>query len=93
MTPNINIWGIYKGEATKLRQLKLILHYQRLYLNSLFLSGQSDHPLLAIHTSNIMSKPLHPQIQLYYTTEVQKSIYNKIHFGLKCKYGLQFKVN
>ena len=45
----------------------LILHYQRLLLISLFLSGQSDHPLLAIHISSAMSKPLHPHIPLYYT--------------------------
>lgn len=38
----------------------LILFYQRLYLFSLFLSGQSDHPLLAIYTSRLLSKPNTP---------------------------------
>ena len=35
----------------------LILYYQRLFLISLFYSGQSDHPLLAIYTSRLLSKP------------------------------------
>ena len=34
----------------------LILYYQRLYLIFAFLSGQAT-PLLAIHTSGVLSKP------------------------------------
>lgn len=58
--------NIVKG-VTALRQLMLILYYQRLNLFSLFYSGRSDHPLLAIYTSRAMSKPLHPQYISYYT--------------------------
>ncbi len=59
--------NIKQGVAA-IRQRMLILHYQRLYLFSLFYSGRSDHPLLAIPTSGIVSKPLHPHIAflLYY---------------------------
>ena len=48
--------NIKQGVAA-IRQRMLILHYQRLYLFSLFYSGRSDHPLLAIHTSELLSKP------------------------------------
>lgn len=41
----------------QLRQRMLIL-YQRLFLISLFYSGRSDHPLLAIYTSKKPSKPI-----------------------------------
>lgn len=52
----------------------LILDYQRLFLISLFLSGQSDHPLLAIYASGVMSKPLHPHIKLLYYIYIFLSI-------------------
>ena len=35
----------------------ILYRYQRLFLFSLFYSGQSDHPLLAIYTSEVLSKP------------------------------------
>ena len=35
----------------------ILYRYQRLFLFSLFYSGRSDHPLLAIHTSELLSKP------------------------------------
>lgn len=41
----------------QLRQRMLIL-YQRLFLISLFYSGRSDHPLLAIYISKKPSKPI-----------------------------------
>lgn len=41
----------------QLRQRMLIL-YQRLFLFSLFYSGRSDHPLLAIYISKKPSKPI-----------------------------------
>lgn len=35
----------------------ILYYYQRLFLFSLFYSGRSEHPLLAIHTSELLSKP------------------------------------
>ncbi len=58
--------NIKQGVAA-IRQRMLILHYQRLYLFSLFYSGRSDHPLLAIYPSGTVSKPLHPHVLFYYT--------------------------
>ena len=51
---------IYKNEAETRLQLIRNFRFLRLYLISLFYSGQSDHPLLAIYILDIMSKPLHP---------------------------------
>lgn len=44
------------------KQQMQILYYLRLFLFSVFLSGQRN-PLLAIHISELLSKPLHPHIQ------------------------------
>ena len=62
------MWDIYKDELLTRQQLMHNLHYLHLYLFSLFYSGPSDHPLLAIYISNIMSKPIHPHITIIYYT-------------------------
>lgn len=62
--------------AAKIKQRMLILrYYQRLYLFLLFYSGQSNHPLLAIYTSKLLSKPNTPPYALYIIYEFYK-IYN-----------------
>ena len=66
--------------AAKIKQRMLILrYYQRLYLFLLFYSGQSNHPLLAIYTSKLLSKPNTPPYALYIIYEFYK-IYNIFYF-------------
>ena len=59
------MWDILVG-VTATKQQMLILYYQRLYLKYSFFKVANENPLLAICTSSIMSKPLHPQVLLYY---------------------------
>ena len=55
------MWVVLVGDAATKQQM-LIRYYQRLYLKYPFFKVANENPLLATHTSGIMSKPLHPQV-------------------------------
>ena len=78
----------------------MLILYQRLYLILLFLSGQSNHPLLAIYTSKLLSKPItspcYEMLRYYYyiieTSQIQLFFRNKywIILLIYAKYSIYY---
>lgn len=76
LSPYSKTWVLMIRRRHNLRQRMLIYCYQRLYLFLLFYSGQSNHPLLAICTSKLLSKPItSPYTLLLYTIFLKYTIF------------------